>query len=155
MKTELIVGDHQSQVHLREGWLVLLERGGQKALVEIQRHYLLRENVPLCGCECVEVALVDDVVSGRVHQQFMGIEGATDVITFEHGEIVIGIEVAGRQAAEYGEPELRELFRYLVHGLLHLAGYEDQDAADRRVMEELQERLVTALWPELEGETNC
>ncbi|MEM9238316.1 MAG: rRNA maturation RNase YbeY [Verrucomicrobiota bacterium] len=81
-----------------------------------------------------------------MHDQFMGIAGATDVITFEHGEIVIGVEVARRQAKDYGEPEERELFRYLVHGLLHLAGHEDEKEADRKRMEEAQERLVGEFW---------
>ena len=80
----------------------------------------------------LEVALVDDATSDRVHRDFMNIEGPTDVITFHHGEIVIGAEVAQRQAAEYGEPLAREILRYLVHGLLHLAGHEDADTGRTR-----------------------
>ena len=109
------------------------------------------DDAPLPEHECVEVALVDDETSARVHEQFMGIEGETDVITFHHGEIVIGVEVAFRQAAENGEPPLRELFRYIVHGLLHLAGHEDEKPADRERMEAAQEPLVARLWPVVEG----
>ena len=146
MKTEVIVGDHQSRVQLPERSLIMLEEAGVKAVDLIVAEEMAVEDAPLAALECVEVALVDDETSGRVHEQFMGIEGATDVITFEHGEIVIGVEVARRQAVEYGEPELRELLRYLIHGLLHLAGHEDEAAADRKVMEEAQERLVATLW---------
>lgn len=94
----------------------------------------------------LEVALVDDETSSRVHMDFMEIPGATDVITFHHGEIVIGAEVALRQAEEYGEPLGREILRYFIHGLLHLAGHEDSEEAERKSMETVQERIVAELW---------
>ena len=55
----------------------------------------------------LEVALVDDATSDRVHRDFMDIEGPTDVITFHHGEIVIGAEVAaapGRRIRRTARP---------------------------------------------------
>jgi probable rRNA maturation factor len=76
----------------------------------------------------------------------MDIEGPTDVITFHHGEIVIGTEVAKRQAEEYGEPLGREILRYFIHGLLHLAGHEDAEDSERKAMETAQERIVETLW---------
>jgi probable rRNA maturation factor len=82
----------------------------------------------------------------------MNIEGPTDVITFHHGEIVIGAEVANRQAAQYGEPLAREILRYLVHGLLHLAGHDDAEADQRAAMESAQEAIVSRLWtPDLQA----
>jgi probable rRNA maturation factor len=92
------------------------------------------------------VALVDDATSERVHLDFMNVAGPTDVITFHHGEIVIGVEVAERQAAEYDEPLAREILRYMVHGLLHLAGHEDEDTSERATMEAAQETIVAELW---------
>jgi probable rRNA maturation factor len=68
------------------------------------------------------------------------------VITFHHGEIVIGTEVAQRQAAEFGEPLAREILRYLVHGLLHLAGHDDAEPLERATMESAQESIVSTLW---------
>jgi len=85
----------------------------------------------------------------------MDIEGPTDVITFHHGEIVIGAEVAERQAAEYDEPLAREILRYMVHGLLHLAGHEDGHSDERAVMEAAQETIVARLWtPDLRERLN-
>lgn len=149
MPPEIIVGNNQNRTEIPEAWLTILEKGGAIAAAEILAKHAMSEDAPLHDHECVEVALVDDETSARVHEQFMGIEGETDVITFHHGEIVIGVEVAFRQAAENGEPPLRELFRYIVHGLLHLAGHEDEEAADRERMEAAQEPLVARLWPEL------
>lgn len=147
MKREVLVCDHQNRVALPSGWLVSLEKAGLAAAERIVAGHLATAGPPLVELECVEVALVDDAESDRVHREFMGIDGATDVITFDHGEIVIGAEVAKRQAAEYGEPELRELLRYLVHGLLHLAGHEDAEPGERERMEAAQEALVAELWP--------
>jgi len=151
MCPELIVGNNQVRTEIPEAWLTALEKGGALAAKEILASHLATEDAPLPEHECVEVALVDDETSARVHEQFMGIEGETDVITFHHGEIVIGVEVAFRQAAENGEPPLRELFRYIVHGLLHLAGHEDEEADDRQRMEAAQEPLVARLWPMVEA----
>jgi probable rRNA maturation factor len=147
MCPELIVGNNQVRTEIPEAWLTALEKGGSLAAREILASHLATHDAPLPEHDCVEVALVDDETSARVHEQFMGVEGETDVITFHHGEIVIGVEVAFRQAAENGEPPLRELFRYIVHGLLHLAGHEDEEPGDRQRMEAAQEPLVARLWP--------
>ena len=104
------------------------------------------DDSPLSHLATLEIALVDDATSARVHQDFMNLEGPTDVITFHHGEIVIGVQVAQRQAAEYGEPLAREILRYMIHGLLHLTGHEDELSADRAVMERAQESIVAQLW---------
>lgn len=145
MTLEVIVGNHQETVPLPENWLTALEEAASGA----SRLALARaahEESPLALLATIEVALVDDETSDRVHRDFMDIEGPTDVITFHHGEIVIGVEVAQRQAQEYEEPLGRELLRYLVHGLLHLAGHEDADPVERDLMETAQEAIIAELW---------
>ncbi len=93
----------------------------------------------------VVVSLVSDAVSARIHRDFSGVPGATDVITFHHGEIVISAETAARQARVNREPLRRELIRYIVHGLLHLNGHRDDTAAHRKKMWAAQERIVKRL----------
>lgn len=148
MNLQVNVANHQKVLPLDESLLQELERSGRQAVDAILGSHCRGESPSLGTLEEVEVALVDDETCARVHQDFMDIPGATDVITFGHGEIVIGVETAGRQAKEYGEPVRRELFRYLVHGLLHLAGHEDESAEDRKLMEATQETLVAELWPD-------
>ena len=63
----------------------------------------------------------------------------------DHGEIIISVETGTRQAEEHGEPVERELLRYLVHGLLHLAGHEDGEEEARAKMVAEQERIVARL----------
>ena len=92
--------------------------------------------------EEISVVLVSDRRISAIHQQFMGIAGATDVITFQHGEIVVSVETAFRQAIEYESDLLHELRLYIAHGLLHLAGYDDHSEDGFREMAKLQNELV-------------
>ncbi|WP_411827393.1 rRNA maturation RNase YbeY [Luteolibacter sp. AS25] len=144
---EIIIGNHQGEVAIPTSWLTALEAIGEKATA-MALEVAVAEGNSLSHLAILEVAVVDDETSSRVHKDFMDIEGATDVITFHHGEIVIGAEVALRQAEEYGEPLGREILRYFVHGLLHLAGHEDAEAGERERMEKAQEDIVALLWAE-------
>lgn len=104
----------------------------------------------------VEVSIVDDATISQVHNDFMDIAGATDVITFSHGsehggadslgEIVISAETARSYGAEYGQTFETELMLYIIHGILHLAGHEDEDPADREAMERIQFRILEQVW---------
>jgi probable rRNA maturation factor len=92
----------------------------------------------------VEISIVSDRVIAEVHDRFMNIPGPTDVITFEHGEIVMSAQTAGQYAARYGHSLDQELALYIVHGLLHLNGYEDATSRDAARMRRLQQRLLQA-----------
>lgn len=92
----------------------------------------------------VEVAIVSDRVIARVHRDFMGIAGPTDVITFAHGEIVLSAPTAQRHARQYGHSTDEELALYIIHGLLHLNGFEDAAARAAARMQRVQERLLRA-----------
>jgi probable rRNA maturation factor len=100
----------------------------------------------ICRLEGVEISLVSDRRIAALHAKFLHVRGATDVITFEHGEIVISAAAAVRAAREHGETLDRELGRYIVHGLLHLRGYDDTTPAARTIMWHTQERILRRLW---------
>ena len=142
---EIIIGNHQEAVDIPLAWLTALEDIGDAA-AQMAAGFAAHEESSLIHLATLEVALVDDDTSARVHMDFMEIPGPTDVITFHHGEIVIGVEVALRQAEEYGEPFGREILRYFVHGLLHLAGHEDAEEDGRKAMEAAQEEIISKLW---------
>ena len=89
----------------------------------------------------VEMTIVSDRVIAQVHRDFMDIPGATDVITFEHGEIVMSAETAQQYADEHGHSLEKELALYMVHGLLHLNGYEDGTSRDAARMKKVQTRV--------------
>lgn len=105
----------------------------------------------LGGLDEVEISVVSDRVIAQVHRRFLQVPGATDVITFGHGEIVLSATTAARQARDHGEECNREVARYIVHGLLHLNGHEDADAANAAAMWQTQESILRTLWPEETG----
>ncbi|MSR57552.1 MAG: rRNA maturation RNase YbeY [Planctomycetaceae bacterium] len=61
-----------------------------------------------------------------------------------HGEIIISVETAVEMAGEYGWRPANELFLYLVHGLLHLCGYDDLTSVEQHVM---RSREIDVLGP--------
>ena len=91
--------------------------------------------------------------SAEVNWQFLQHEGPTDIITFDYGstperlfgEMFICVPEAVRQAAEFGTTWEAELLRYVIHGILHLRGYDDLEPAKRRVMKREENRLVRKL----------
>ena len=69
------------------------------------------------------------------------------------GDIVISVDTALRQAADYDAPLAREVERLLIHGILHLAGHDHLEPDERAVMEAEERRLADSIgmpWPYLE-----
>ena len=120
--------------------LTRLRQLGRRALplVALQQ----TEQSVLPGLAQVEVTLVDDATITRVHEEFMGCCQPTDVITFHHGEILISIDTAERQAADYHRSLGEEVALYLIHGLLHLAGFKDKSPNAFQHMARAQEDIL-------------
>ena len=90
----------------------------------------------------ISVLIVSDRQIAALHRQFMNESGPTDVITFRHGEIFISAETTRRNARRFGNALGHELRLCLVHGLLHLHGFDDRDETDARKMEIEQRRIL-------------
>jgi probable rRNA maturation factor len=93
----------------------------------------------------VEASIVSPKTMSRVHVDFMGIEGPTDVITFPYGEILVCAEIARENAPHYGHTLDDELALYIIHGLLHLNGFDDLSAAPARRMHARQAKILNAV----------
>jgi probable rRNA maturation factor len=109
------------------------------------------------------VSLVGAKEMARINWQFLQHEGATDVITFDHsegqlsrrksvvvrelinGELFVCVPVAVAQAQSFRTTWQSELVRYIVHGVLHLLGHDDHQAAARTLMKREENRLVRLL----------
>jgi probable rRNA maturation factor len=91
------------------------------------------------------VWLISDRRISRLHLQFLGQRGPTDVITFRDGEIFISVETAGRNAREFGNSLMSEIKLDVVHGLLHLHGFDDSTPADLRRMKGTQEKILRSM----------
>jgi len=109
---------------------------------------------------CLSIAVVGTRRMATLHERFLGVAGPTDVITFDfdtdrtqgwlEGEIVVCADVAARAAAgQVGAARLthkavhRELALYVVHGILHLAGYDDRDPDDYARMHAREDQLLS------------
>ena len=103
----------------------------------------------LTSLEEVDVLLISDRRIAQLHRRFMQISGPTDVITFQHGEIFISVETAQHQAGRQWDVVRLRVPLYLVHGLLHLRGFDDRDSAGRARMQRLQERIMARRPPNL------
>jgi probable rRNA maturation factor len=103
----------------------------------------------------VEVTIGDDALLADLNRRYRRGRGPTDVLAFPlgrdpaepeeiwlWGEVYVSADRAREQAAERGATLTEELAFLVAHGLLHLAGYEDDTAAGRARMEEAAARLV-------------
>jgi probable rRNA maturation factor len=91
----------------------------------------------------VSVWLISDRRMAQLHRQFLGQTGPTDILTFQHGEIFISVETAKQHARVFANSLTRELQLYIVHGLLHLHGFDDRTPAGARKMKRIQERILS------------
>ena len=87
----------------------------------------------------------------EINQSYLQHEGPTDVITFDlsedatemvMGEILICPEVAAKQAQEFETSWHEETVRYVIHGLLHLKGFDDLESEKRRIMKQHENRWM-------------
>jgi len=106
----------------------------------------------------ISISLVGDQEMAGLNERFRAEPAPTDVLSFsllegEHaafrgdllGEVVIDVEVAARQASAVGCDLEAEITRLLIHGTLHLLGYDHQREEQARAMKEAEDRLWAVL----------
>lgn len=116
----------------------------------------------------VSISFVDDTAMAELNERFRGMEGPTDVLSFECdgvndgfgdipaeadaeapfqlGDVVVAVDVAAAQAPGYGLDLGDELSLLVTHGLLHLCGYDHLDDDEAAAMEALEQELLEAFW---------
>lgn len=134
------------------------------AVEELATFVLTEEGAP--DISEVSIAFIDDDEMARLNAEFRGKEGPTDVLSFECdgddedfdlefaavqgivyelGDIIIAPDVAQRQSVEFGHSVEAEVSLLLVHGLLHLMGYDHIEDDEAEEME-ARERELLGLW---------
>jgi probable rRNA maturation factor len=97
----------------------------------------------------LSVVLVDDATIARLNAQYHATPEPTDILSFDYGEgqgeLIISVEHAVTQARRFRTTPGRELVLYVVHGILHLQGYDDLRTRDRRRMRSAERRLMSHL----------
>jgi probable rRNA maturation factor len=106
------------------------------------------------GCPPGELSLafLTDTALAGLHGRYLSDPSATDVITFEGdrvhgtaGEICISVDAAARHAGSAKTAFPHEITLYIVHGWLHLAGYDDRTPESRRRMRGAEARAMRLL----------
>ena len=90
----------------------------------------------------VEITLLGEAAIAQVHGECLEDPTSTDGITFEHGEILIGVPIAVANAKKFRHPADHEVALCAIHGLLHLLGYDDLTAKERVIMHARQEEIL-------------
>lgn len=121
----------------------------------------------------VRVRIVGDVEMARDHEEFAGVPGTTDVLTFDMSDpeaerpekptesaiksglvrilytfdtdILVCLDEAMRQAGRHGYPFERELLLYIVHGALHCLGFDDHDEREYAEMHAMEDAVLGAI----------
>jgi len=127
----------------------------------VARRVLSAEDV--AGPAHVGIAVTDDETVRELNQRFLGLDEPTDVLSFglnaagevpfalpleeatSLGEVVIAYPTAQRRAQVAGRPIEAEVAHLLVHGLLHLLGYDHQRAEDEGAMRRREEEIMAGL----------
>ncbi len=124
----------------------------EKAIEFVTQEYEVCANQKLNICYLQPESMI------RLNENFVGHEGATDVITFDYrdeldegdaddyiGEIYVCPFVASERACEFDNEFVNEVILYSIHGMLHLFGYDDQTDDDRIDMRLAESRVMKYL----------
>jgi rRNA maturation RNase YbeY len=98
----------------------------------------------------LSIAFVDRATMRRVNRQYLRHDYDTDVLAFPlggdlAGEVVVSTAYAAKEARRRRLPVIEEVSRYVVHGILHLAGYDDHTPAAKSRMWKKQEAYLKGL----------
>ena len=92
---------------------------------------------------------VDDEKILEVNNEYLGHDYYTDIITFDYdeddiinGDLVISLDTVKSNAELFGKAYEEELFRVIIHGILHLCGINDKGPGEREIMEAAENKAL-------------
>lgn len=95
---------------------------------------------------------VDDEKILEVNNEYLGHDYYTDIITFDYdeddiisGDLVISLDTVRSNAELFSKPYEEELFRVIIHGILHLCGINDKGPGERELMEQEENKALALL----------
>jgi len=102
--------------------------------------------------------ITSDRIVKEINKEFLKHNYFTDVITFDYnrknkimGDILISIDTVRRNAVKYNQDFMTEIIRVIIHGVLHLSGYEDKSDKDKQTVRAMEE-LYLCRYKELSDE---
>ncbi|MDI6869965.1 MAG: rRNA maturation RNase YbeY [Bacillota bacterium] len=160
---EVLIANDQERVEVGEGLRRLIEAVVGATLAAADAHWRERGLAPEPWVAAVlsspaaevSVALVDDLQIHELNRRYRKVNRPTDVLSFPGGEapaldeapallgdVVVSLETAWRQAAEFGHSPEREVGYLVAHGLLHLLGFDHEQEEERATMRRLEEEAL-------------
>ncbi len=91
------------------------------------------------------IFFVDDARIKRLNKKYRKKNKATDVLAFETGDIAISAETAEKNSRRFGSTPAEELKLCMIHGILHLSGYDDTSPSKRKEMRKMERRILPKL----------
>ena len=95
---------------------------------------------------------VNDEKILEVNREYLGHDYYTDIITFDYdetdtinGDIVISLDTVRTNAVKFGKSYEEELYRVIIHGILHLCGINDKGPGEREIMEAAENKALAML----------
>ena len=153
----------QTGIQIRcPGWTEALADAGPLCRRAVDEAWRAAAPHPAGAAVEIGIALADDAETARLNARYRGIDGPTDVLSFASGEapparprpddppvmlgdIVIAYQTSARDAARADRPLADHLQHLVVHGLLHLLGYDHQTDGDARRMEAMEVEILGQL----------
>ena len=123
----------------------------KKPIKEFTRYLLAKEGISKAE---INIVLVDDEYITRLNQKFLNKDSTTDVLSFSladesndqiEGEVYTNIDQIMQQAEDYHVTFNEELNRIIIHGVLHLIGFDDLTDEQKKIMTEKEDQYLTIL----------
>lgn len=100
--------------------------------------------------ESIQINFISSNYIHKINKKYLQHDSSTDIITFNYtenklfldGELYISVQDAEKNAKRYGISLEQELLRLVIHGVLHLLGYDDMSKDNKIVMKKIENRLV-------------
>lgn len=107
----------------------------------------------------LSIAFVDEEEIKRLNKKFLGKDSSTDVLSFPletkrgwvEGEVIVCVPVALKAARKMRVDVEDEIMLYVVHGLLHLLGYNDIKKKDARIMYSVEKEVLSRFGYKVKG----
>jgi len=133
---DFVLHNQQRKVSFQTSWIT---RVVNMAIPECLA--VARPLSPLTSLTTIEATLISDMEIAAIHRDFFQDPTPTDVITFDHGEILLGAGTISCQAPQFSHTPSEEAALCIIHGILHLGGWKDQSKKDACAMAAEQNRI--------------
>lgn len=126
--------------------------GGRTSITKLKKNTVKIINdvfsLENCICHNINLLFCDDNRIVEYNRQYLNHDYETDIITFRYqdeyvdSDIIISVDTVKRNASKYKTDFKHEMYRVIIHGVLHLCGYDDKDTAGKIKMRKKENKYL-------------